>query len=294
MNTIKFNNFTRIKCFFFVVCLSLLIGVWGCNPSGPVTNPGQYHLEMVHNGLDRTYELHVPASYDGSNPIPLLFDLHPLVINGLTMDAMTNFRAISEVKGFIVVQPNGIDGAWNAGPKCCDPAYSAGYDDIGYIRALRDELVNLGFNIDLSNVFADGMSNGGYLAHAIACEDTELFTGISGIAASMPYPNVNDCQPTEPKPVLMISGGDDNIADREISFNRWVTLNNCTGSPATENFGVFTCTTYTNCDAGVETTHCVGAGVGHCWPGTAFAIYSCDQDLDASQYIWDFFERNSQ
>lgn len=294
MNNDKFNTFALAKYSFFVMCFGFLIGTLGCNSPGPVTNPGQYQLAMNHGGLVRTYELHVPASYDGSSPVPLLFDLHPLVIDGNIMNAMTDFRAISEVEGFIVVQPNGISGSWNAGPKCCDPAFSAGYDDIGYMRALRNKLLSLGFNIDINNVFADGMSNGGYLAHAIACEDSDLFTGISSVVASMPYPDVNDCLPSGPKPVLMISGGDDNLADRETSFNRWLELNNCSGTPTTENFGVFTCSTYTSCDAGVETTHCVGAGVGHCWPGTPFTVYSCNQDLDASQYTWDFFERNAQ
>ena len=257
-----------------------------------VTMPGQYYLNINHGGANRTYELHVPAGYDGSITVPLLFDLHPLVINGNLMDAMTGFRALSDAEGFIVVQPNGIGGSWNAWPKCCDPAYSAGYDDAGLMRAIRDELIAKGLNIDLSRVYADGMSNGGYLAHTIACEDSELVSAISGVVASMAYLDVDLCQPTKPVPVLMISGDKDNIADRQETFNKWLTLNNCVGSPTTEEIGVFTCTTYYRCDDGVETTHCIGAGVGHCWPGTSF-IPPCSQDLIATQYVWDFFQRHS-
>jgi poly(3-hydroxybutyrate) depolymerase len=274
-----------------LIVISLVI-VIGSAPSD-ITLPGQYHLRINSGGLLRTYELHVPAGYDGSIGVPLLFDLHPLVINGTIMNAMTGFRALSDTEGFILVQPNGIGGSWNAGPKCCNPAYSAGYDDVGFIRAIRDELVTKGFNIDLSRVYADGMSNGGYLAHTIACEDSGLLTAISGVVSSIAYLDVNECQPTKPVPVLMISGGY-NIADRQETFDKWVALNNCGGSPTTEEFGVFTCTTYNDCNGdGVETTHCVGTCVGHCWPGTDFTIYSCNQDLNATHYTWDFFQRNS-
>ncbi|MFC1890235.1 alpha/beta hydrolase family esterase [Thermodesulfobacteriota bacterium] len=257
-----------------------------------ITMPGQYRVKINHDGLDRSFELHVPAGYDGSVAVPLLFDLHPVVINGNLMDAITDFRALSDVEGFIVVQPNGIGGSWNAGPKCCAPANVEGYDDIGLIRAIRDELIIRGLNIDLSNVYSDGMSNGGYLSHTIACEDSELVTAIAGVVSSMAYPDVDVCQPTKPMPLLMISGGQDNIADRQNTFNKWVALNNCVGSPTTEEIGVFTCTTYDSCDDGVETTHCVGAGGGHCWPGTDF-LPPCSQDLNATQYIWNFFQRNS-
>ena len=257
-----------------------------------ITLPGQYHVTIDHDGLNRTFELHVPAGYDGSAAVPLLFDLHPLVINGNLMDSMTGFRELSDTEGFILVQANGIGGSWNAGPKCCDPAYSAGYDDAGLIRSIRDELVTKGLNIDLSKVYSDGMSNGGYLSHTIACEDSELVTAIAGVVSSMAYPDVDVCQPTKPMPVLMISGDQDNISDRQVTFNRRLALNNCAGPPVTEEIGVFTCSTYNNCDDGVETTHCVGAGVGHCWPGTDF-IPPCSQDLNATRQIWDFFQRNS-
>jgi len=272
-----------------LLLLALSLTLAGCVD---ITQPGQYHLNISHDELNRTYELHVPVGYDGSIAVPLLFDLHPLVINGNLMDAMTGFRALSDSEGFIVVQPNGIGGSWNAGPRCCEPANLEGYDDAGLMRAIRDELLTKGLNIDLSRVYADGMSNGGYLAHTIACEDSGLMTAISGVVANMAYLDLDVCQPTQPVPVLMISGSEDNIAGREETFDRWLVLNNCVGSPTTEEIGVFTCTTYDSCDDGVETTHCVGEGVGHCWPGTNF-IPPCSQDLDATQYTWDFFQRNN-
>jgi polyhydroxybutyrate depolymerase len=265
----------------------------GCTPEvwvGPVATEGQYFIELNHDGLARTYQLHVPVGYSGETNLPLHFDLHPWFTNASIMEKLTAFRPLADLNGFILVQPNGINRSWNAGPKCCSPSNEDGIDDVGFIRAIRDDLISRGLKIDTEKVYLDGMSNGGYLANRIACEATSSVNGIAVVVGSIGYDRVTECQPSKPVPVLMISGGDDNIDGRVESFNRWVALNRCSTSEI-ETFGVFRCETYTDCAADVETTHCVGAGVGHCWPGTGFSLSSCDQDLDASQTILDFFER---
>ena len=228
-----------------------------------MTSQGQYYLEFEHDGLTRSFQLHIPANYTGETSVPLHFDIHPWHTNAYLMEWMTDMRSASDTSGFILVQPNGIDNSWNAGPKCCSPANEDGVDDVGVIRAIADELFAKGLNIDTNRVFLDGMSNGGYLSNRIACEDQNLVAGIAVVVGSIGYDSVNQCQPSMPVPVLMISGGDDNLASREETFNRWLVLNNCKTSTS-ESFGVFTCETFNDCDAGVETTHCVGAGVGHC------------------------------
>ncbi|PCJ44015.1 MAG: hypothetical protein COA99_07405 [Moraxellaceae bacterium] len=277
---------------FLLFCIPLIMTI-GCSKApweGAVTAPGQYTIELEHDSVERTYDLHVPIGYDGNTSVPLVFDLHPVIVNGQILELMSNFQSLSDTHGFILVQPNGTGNSWNAGPVCCSPAYKNDVDDIGFIRAIRDDLLERGLDIDISKVFADGMSNGAYLAHTIACEDSELLAGIAPVVAGMGYHDVNECTPSKPMPVLMISGAKDGLSSKEETFNRWVELNSCTTSQS-ETFGVFTCTTYDDCDAGVETTHCVGEGVGHCWPGTDFVVYGCNQDLDASQVIWEFYER---
>lgn len=278
-------------CRITLICLAVLC-LTGCNTpwTGPLTSQGQYYLEFEHDDLTRSFQLHIPTDYSGEVSVPLHFDIHPWYTNAYLMEWMTDMRSASDTSGFILVQPNGIDNSWNAGPKCCSPANEDGIDDVGVIRAITEELIAKGLNIDLKRVFLDGMSNGGYLSNRIACEDPELVAGIAVVVGSMGYDSVDQCQPSTPVPVLMISGGDDNLASREETFNRWLVLNNCKNSTS-ETIGVFSCETFTDCDAGVETTHCVGAGVGHCWPGTDFFFYGCNRDLDASSYILDFFSR---
>ena len=206
------------------------------------------------------------------------------------MEKLTGFRPLADQNGFILVQPIGISRSWNAGPKCCSPANKDGIDDVGFIQAIRDDLVRRGLNVDVKKTFLDGMSNGGYLSNRVACEASEFTSGIAVVAGSIGYDNVLESQPGKPVPVLMISGGADNLEARQESFGRWLALNHCS-TYESRDIGVFRCDTYTDCDAQVETTHCVGRDVGHCWPGTEFGLYGCNQDLNASRYILDFFDR---
>ena len=277
-----------------ILPLSLFVCLFaGCSPDpwvGSVTNQGQYFIEINYGGLARAYQLHVPEGYSGASSVPLHFDLHPWFTNAFIMEKLTAFRPHADLNGFVLVQPNGISRSWNAGPKCCSPSNEDGIDDVGFIRAIRDDLIARGLNLDTEKVYLDGMSNGGYLSNRIACEDTGFASGIAVVVGSIGYDSVLECEPSKPISVLMISGGDDNIDGRKETFDRWVTLNSCSTSKS-KSIGVFDCETYTDCAAAVETTHCIGAGVGHCWPGTAFSLYGCNQDLDASQYILDFFRR---
>ena len=72
---------------------------------------------IIFAGLERTYHIHIPASYDKANPIPLLIVLHG---GGGTGEGMVNlsqggFNKLSDKEGFIVVYPDGIEKHWNDG-----------------------------------------------------------------------------------------------------------------------------------------------------------------------------------
>ena len=69
------------RTFSILVLIVIALGIVIGSAPSDITLPGQYHLRINYDGLLRTYELHVPAGYDGSIGVPLLFDLHPLVIN---------------------------------------------------------------------------------------------------------------------------------------------------------------------------------------------------------------------
>lgn len=254
--------------------------------------PGHYSREaLTFDGLERTYELHVPPGYSDGTPTPVVFDLHPVATNAWIMEAMSKFQSKSDEEGFILVQPNGVNGSWNGGPACCGVSAAQNLDDVGLMRAIL-ERVSDEFQVDNRRIYFDGMSNGGYLAHKIACEAPDMVAAIGGVVANIGYDDYNECRPTRPIPVAMISGDPDGT-DRTATFKRWLEINACTDAFTVETVGVFICTSYNDCRDGVTTTHCIGEGVGHCWPGTPFMIWPCNQDLDATSYLWDFFSKHA-
>lgn len=40
--------------------------------------PGTHHFSVLHQGLNRTYQVHIPEIYDDSAPTSVLLNLHPL------------------------------------------------------------------------------------------------------------------------------------------------------------------------------------------------------------------------
>lgn len=263
-----------------------------CDGSGP--GPGQYLRWLTFDNRLRNYQLHIPKRYNGRIGVPLVFDLHAHPTTAYIQELLSGFRDKADREGFVVVQPNGVGMGWNAGPKCCGEAEKQNVDDVGFIRAIRDELAKE-LCLDLDRVYVAGMSSGGYLAHTIACEETDLVAAIGPVASSIAFSSVEECAPSRPIPVAMISGTDDELAEKIETFERWLEINGCSDSHDTQQFGVFTCETYSDCRDGVSTIHCIGKGVGHCWPGTSSSavstVYPCTDDLISTDFLWDFFAR---
>ena len=71
---------------------------------------GTHAFEFLHDGRERFYEVHVPASYEDRTAVPLLLNLHPLVLGGPLHSIWTNesqHNVKAEESGFIVLQPDG-------------------------------------------------------------------------------------------------------------------------------------------------------------------------------------------
>jgi polyhydroxybutyrate depolymerase len=156
--------------------------------------------------VDRAFDVRVPASWDGSSPLPLIVVLHGG--GGLKASAETvtcpgadrsDPRCLGNVaagRGYALVYPNGTGSrplrgvrTWNAGGDrngyVCGfgPACHLGIDDVGYIAAMFEELAPV-IPIDVERVYATGISNGGAMSHRLACEASERFAAIVPIAGA--------------------------------------------------------------------------------------------------------------
>jgi polyhydroxybutyrate depolymerase len=267
-----------------------------CDGTG--LGPGDHERIQVIDGLERTWNIHIPPSADGTTPLPLVLNLHPFVLGGSDIfheiwRVESGMEDRGDAEGFIVVHPEGTGSptAWNAGEACCGEASEDDVDDVGFMLHLIDT-VSAETCTDTKRVYSTGMSNGGYLSHRLACEHPDRITAIAPVVGSLS--DELACTDGRAVPVLQISGSEDSLSSRAASVAHWVEANGCADEPDVVSNGAATCSTWTGCDDGVETTHCVVEGGGHCWFSDRDGQMSpgCDPvDFVSDQEVWDFFKR---
>jgi polyhydroxybutyrate depolymerase len=230
--------------------------------------------------------------YDPAKPMPIVFCIHGLGQDGLLFcrDG-ASMPSKSDAVGFILVMPNGVGNSWNAGT-CCGDAITQKLDEIAFFRAMFAEL-SKHLNIDLTRVFATGLSNGGYMSYRLACEAADLFTAVAPGAGAIGMSDIGGgtntesdlaaCQPSKPVSVLHLHGTQDPLIAyrvQKLSLDRIAMLNGCqsTTHPATQpaSAGDTTCITYDGCPTGVDVTGCSVQGGGHVW----FGSQNCGTGVD--------------
>jgi len=132
--------------------------------------------------------------------------------------------------GFMILYPNGLKdakgmGYWNASNYCCDFGNTK-VDDVQYIKNLVNELERhpkVG-RLNRNKIFVVGFSNGAFMAHKLACQASDLVSGIVTFSGTsdlrddqgnlLPRNKLN-CQHKKPIKALHIHGTDDEV----ITFN---------------------------------------------------------------------------
>jgi polyhydroxybutyrate depolymerase len=181
------------------------------DPTGPTEAAG---TTLTVDLDDRPFRLHVPSSYDPAVPAALVVLLHGYSSNAVEAELYFQLTAESDRRGFLYAAPDGTEdyqGAqfWNATPACCD-FRGTGVDDAGYLRRLI-ETVESSHAVDTSRVYLVGHSNGGFMAHRMACENADVVTAIVSLAGAAPDDEAQ-CTPERPVSVLQIHGtGDSTI-----------------------------------------------------------------------------------
>jgi len=260
---------------------------------------------LTHDGLEREYILHVPASYDPDTPAPLLFCFHGLGITANLNMIYTNFKAIADTAGFILIHPQGTKAQglthWNVG------GFTAGstVDDVGFTESLLETISNE-FNINPNKVYSTGMSNGGYMSFLLACQLSDKFAAVASVTGSMTPETFDECNPQHSTPILQIHGDSDETVpydgnpDFSKSINQvleyWIDFNSCNFPPTitaiedidTSDGSTVEQNVYSGGNNGVSVEHFKVFGGGHDWPG-AFG----NMDINASMEVWKFLSRYS-
>lgn len=273
----------------------------GCG--GPAMRPGvQLEQTLEFGEVDRTYDLFVPNGYDAQTPLPLVFNFHGWGSNPEQQMAFSQYNEIAAEYGFAVVYPAGLDNSWNAGA-CCGESMSAEVDDVGFVRALVEEL-DASMCIDRARVYATGMSNGGFLSHLLACEVSDIFAAVAPVAAVLGI-EADACTPPRVVPVHHTHGTADQLVPYEggglvdsisvsESIEGWVARNGCEPEPAeTFNDEPVRCQTWSGCGEYGEVVLCLGEEVSHCWPGNPECPFGMSTTvLHASEASAEFFLRH--
>jgi polyhydroxybutyrate depolymerase len=265
---------------------------------------GQTTESFDFQGVNRTYELYVPATYDGSRPVPLVFDFHGYGSNAKQQMNYGNFKPLADRDNFLIVAPEGQgDGA----AKHFSLTASGGLqNDVQMTQALLDRLETQ-FCVDAKRVYSTGMSDGGLMTSILACTASDRFAAFGAVAVIVYIPNT--CMSGRPVAITAFSG----TADPIVPFNGgkvnccggsqigaapdamagWATRNGCDPAFSDETLGSEVIKrTWHNCAAGTETVFYMIQGGGHTWPGASFAtrLGLTTNQISASDTIWAFFQ----
>jgi polyhydroxybutyrate depolymerase len=257
------------------------------------------------DGQERSYIVHIPTAYNPSEPTPLVLIFHGYGLNAEDMIRITGFNGQADADGFISVYPigSGSKPAWNGGD-CCGEAAIKGIDDVGFVRALIEDLSRAA-NIDPKRIYATGFSNGAIMAYRLACELSDQIAAIAPVSATQA---IETCNPGRPIALIHFhgdadqlnpynggyaSGGRVNFAPVDDTIQFWVEKNGCPQEAQIDQTGSILHASYTPCAQGsaVELYHIVGGE--HAWPGgesVSAEIGAPTTEISATPLIWAFFK----
>lgn len=266
----------------------------------------EYTLTMNFENTERDFIVHLPTSYTSVTSLPVVFNLHGYGSNAAQQIFYSRMDLTADANNFICVFPNGLNSSWNSG---FAPPYNSSPNDVGFISKIIDTLYQL-YNINLSRVYSCGMSNGGYQSYRLACDLENRIAAIASVTGSLTSLTAINCALSRSVPVLEIHGTADPLVDynggagyygTEQTIDFWTDKNSCLSTPDTtavpdtnpNDSSTVQKIKYLDCNNGTEVWLYKITGGGHTWPSAPIDyIYGpTNRDINASQEIWDFFNR---
>jgi polyhydroxybutyrate depolymerase len=276
------------------------------------------------DAMARWYLLTAPEAATSDDPVPLVLDFHGLAEGAEFHSAVTGYSELAESEGFVVAFPHGTGQpvAWNISSSADNP-------DLLYV----DEVVRgieESYCIDISRVYATGLSNGALMSSVLACQRADTFAAVAPVAGVV---RPEDCDPGRSVPVVSFHG----TADPLLPFNgtispnvigglpsatgattttappgdidgegypagaaAWAEANGC-GEPVDEWVTDSVLRRSWDCPEGAEVVFHMVKGGGHTWPGSEgltnegiAAIYgSTNMEIDATALSWEFLREHS-
>jgi polyhydroxybutyrate depolymerase len=262
-------------------------------------------------GVKRSYLLYVPGKSKDTPAVPVILVFHGGLGKPENMPAITGFNTLADSEGFVVAYPRGtsrVEGVeldtWNGG-LCCGWAQKNNVDDVGFIRALLDDLTGV-VSVDPRRVFAAGLSNGAIFSYRLACEMADRIAAIGSVSGTQ---NVAECLPSQPVSVIHFHGTADRMVPLEGGYGEgvsgfsfapvadsidfWERADGCSAATDRAQNGAILHEAHAPCAAGTAVELYIIDGGPHGWPGgVAYAPGADDPSnaIDATAVMWEFFK----
>ncbi len=277
----------------------------------------------------RRFELYLPRGYRGDSPMPLLMVLHGCRQNSADIRRISNFEAVADREGFIVVYPfvTGYSGMRirNCWGWWVDREIRPGAGEVEdlwqIIEQVRGEV-----RIDDRRIHIAGLSSGGGMAvAAMVAHHDKIASGaaVAGVAYSetpraVAYgaPHAVTFKPTEqlvsamksvmgehgrPSPIFIVHSHDDPVVNIQAARNIRDSWAECYGidvtRPALERSGTTGDAPWAHAGyresrkrSAIETLFIEGRG--HGWYGGNPGNFSYPAAPDISDLMWRFFKRH--
>jgi len=263
---------------------------------------------LISSGESREYLLYVPKSYDPGEPTPLVISMHGGAMWPAAQRDLSGWNRLAESQGLIVVYPAGLrlggtgPSAWRLMRDGSDLTR-----DVRFISDLIDVLAT-DYSIDLTRIYADGLSNGGGMAYVLSCALSDRVAAVGMVAAAQMLP-ASWCQEGRPFPMIAFHGTADAIVPYEggttwvwngsfPDVSEWVSdwaRRNLCAPDITESRVADDVTRhdYINCPEDAPVTLYTIHGGGHTWPGGGpvpeWFLGPTSHSIDATATMWAFF-----
>jgi polyhydroxybutyrate depolymerase len=256
-------------------------------PLCPGVEQVDFQQEIEGTLVDRYVLMHVPPTIDPDASYPVVFFFHGN--GGNAEGGQARLGGLVNQGKFVGVYASGHLKSWNMGSEASKA------DDVSFVGMVIEKLAEYE-QLDLSNIFAMGSSNGAGFSHKLAVETNHLkaIASLSSVLLEGQGPTAS----TPPTSVIQIHGTDDApcpydggagvgghiFMAAEDSAAVWATHNGCTTGPIEEETAEGNIyIRYGDCENGTEVEHYGIVGAGHGLPGNT--------EGGLSPLVWSFFER---
>jgi polyhydroxybutyrate depolymerase len=261
---------------------------------------------VVSSGVTREYLLYVPKSYDPARPTPLVISMHPAMSWPTSQMDISHWNLVADENGIIVAYPAGTGG----GPRTWfmeGRRTPSRMPDVVFLSRLMDAL-EASYNVDRARIYADGLSNGGGMAFALACALPGRIAAVGMVSAARSL-DWSGCADQPPVPAIAFHGTADPVVPYDggstpvgpdlfpsvPSFTaEWARRNDCRPAPIQSAAAPdVTRLEYTDCASNAGVVLYTVKGGGHQWPGgrrlPEFLVGPYTRTVDATRLIWAFF-----